>query len=192
MLGSFPPELRGRLAATSLLRSREPTLSCNHTIPPGLKPNPNYFFWSGNGLPKTFVANWQRPCRRLFKVANLRKPDGTPKRCHCHMFRDTFAVEMLLAGVPMRRPCVSRHKDEQVAARWKTRSPDCRKHLRWTHDGVHYRRTAGTGSWTEAEQVKRNLEDQLAGRTSSPSPEDNTQTIAGAVPRLSPTKRSKG
>jgi integrase/recombinase XerD len=71
------------------------------SIPPGLKPNPNYFFWSGNGLPKTFVANWQRAYRRLFKVANLRKPDGTPKRCHCHMFRDTFAVEMLLAGVPI-------------------------------------------------------------------------------------------
>jgi hypothetical protein len=31
MLGSFPPELRGRLAATSLLRSEEPTLSCNHS-----------------------------------------------------------------------------------------------------------------------------------------------------------------
>jgi integrase/recombinase XerD len=71
------------------------------SIPPGLKPNPNYFFWSGNGLPKTFVANWQRAYRRLFEVADLRKPDGTPKRCHCHMFRDTFAVEMLLAGVPI-------------------------------------------------------------------------------------------
>lgn len=71
------------------------------SIPPGLKPNPNYFFWSGNGLPKTFVANWQRAYRRLFNVADLRKPDGTPKRCHCHMFRDTFAVEMLLAGVPI-------------------------------------------------------------------------------------------
>jgi len=71
------------------------------SIPPGLKPNPNYFFWSGNGLPKTFVANWQRAYRRLFKVANLSKPDGTPKRCHCHMFRDTFAVEMLLGGVPI-------------------------------------------------------------------------------------------
>lgn len=71
------------------------------SIPPGLKPNPNYFFWSGNGLPKTFVANWQRAYRRLFKVADIRKPDGTPKRCHCHMFRDTFAVEMLLAGVPI-------------------------------------------------------------------------------------------
>ena len=71
------------------------------SIPAGLKHNPNYFFWSGNGLPKTFVANWQRSYRRLFKVADLRKPDGTPKRCHCHMFRDTFAVEMLLAGVPI-------------------------------------------------------------------------------------------
>lgn len=72
-----------------------------NSIPPGLKPNPNYFFWSGNGLPKTYVANWQRAYRRLFSVADIRKPDGTPKRCHCHMFRDTFAVEMLLAGVPI-------------------------------------------------------------------------------------------
>ena len=31
----------------------------------------------------------------------LRKPDGTLKRCHAHMFRDTFAVELLLAGVPL-------------------------------------------------------------------------------------------
>jgi integrase len=71
------------------------------SIPPGLKPNPRYFFWSGNGLPKTFVANWQRAYKRLFTVADIRRPDGTPKRCHCHMFRDTFAVEMLLAGVPI-------------------------------------------------------------------------------------------
>lgn len=70
-------------------------------IPDGLKPNPAYFFWSGNGDPKTYVANWQRSYRRLFSVANLRRSDGTPKRCHCHMFRDTFAVEMLLAGVPI-------------------------------------------------------------------------------------------
>jgi integrase len=70
-------------------------------IPDGLKPNPRYFFWSGNGLPKTFVANWQRAYRRLFKVANICGADGTRKRCHPHMFRDTFAVEMLLAGVPI-------------------------------------------------------------------------------------------
>jgi integrase/recombinase XerD len=71
------------------------------TVPDARKPNPRYFFWSGNGDPKTFVANWQRSYRRLFTVAGLKKPDGEPKRCHCHMFRDTFAVEMLLAGVPI-------------------------------------------------------------------------------------------
>jgi len=27
------------------------------STPSGLKPTPRYFFWSGNGEPKTFVAN---------------------------------------------------------------------------------------------------------------------------------------
>ncbi|WP_164981373.1 tyrosine-type recombinase/integrase [Silvibacterium dinghuense] len=70
-------------------------------IPEGPKPNPRYFFWSGNGLPKSAVADWQRSYRRLFEIANIRKLDGEKKRCHPHMFRDTFAVEMLLAGVPL-------------------------------------------------------------------------------------------
>ena len=70
-------------------------------IPPGPSPNPRYFFWSGNGSPKSVVGNWQRSFRRLFKIANLRRDDGSLKRCHPHMFRDTFAVEMLLAGVPL-------------------------------------------------------------------------------------------
>src|ERR1019366_9514220 len=34
-------------------------------------------------------------------IANLRRDDGSLKRCHPHMFRDTFAVEMLVAGVPL-------------------------------------------------------------------------------------------
>jgi integrase/recombinase XerD len=71
------------------------------TIPPGPCPNPRYFFWSGNGSAKSVVGNWQRSFRRLFKIANLQREDGTAKRCHPHMLRDTFAVEMLLAGVPL-------------------------------------------------------------------------------------------
>ncbi len=63
--------------------------------------NPRYFFWSGNGDPHTAKKGWQRSLRRLFKLANILKPDGTRKRCHPHMFRDTFAVELLLAGVPL-------------------------------------------------------------------------------------------
>lgn len=71
------------------------------TLPLGPRPNPRYFFWSGNGKPKSVVADWQRAYRRLFEIADIRKLDGEPKRCHPHMFRDTFAVEMLLAGVPI-------------------------------------------------------------------------------------------
>jgi integrase/recombinase XerD len=70
-------------------------------IPPGPKPNPRYFFWSGNGLLKSAVSDWQRSLRRVFKLADIRHEDGTVKRCHPHMFRDTFAVESLLAGVPL-------------------------------------------------------------------------------------------
>lgn len=71
------------------------------TLPRGPKPNARYFFWSGNGKPKSAVADWQRAYRRLFELVDIRRPDGELKRCHPHMFRDTFAVEMLLAGVPI-------------------------------------------------------------------------------------------
>jgi integrase/recombinase XerD len=70
-------------------------------IPDGPRPNGRYFFWSGTGLPKSVVADWQRSYRRLFELADIRKLDGQRKRCHPHMFRDTFAVENLLAGVPI-------------------------------------------------------------------------------------------
>ena len=70
-------------------------------IPPGPKPNPRYFFWSGNGEPKSCVADWQRAFRKLTKIADLKHADGSKKRAHPHMLRDTFAVEALLAGVPM-------------------------------------------------------------------------------------------
>src|SRR6266481_1947377 len=61
--------------------------------------NPRYFFWSGKGDPNSAKKGWQRSLRRLFKSTNLATADGCPKRCHPHMFRDTFAVELLLAGV---------------------------------------------------------------------------------------------
>jgi site-specific recombinase XerD len=41
---------------------------------------------------------------------------------------------------------------------------DCRKHFRWSANGEQHRRKAGTRSWAEAEEVKRHLEDELAGR----------------------------
>jgi integrase/recombinase XerD len=75
-------------------------------VPPGNVPNPAYFFWSGTGKPKTAVADWQRSFRKLFELAAPKLPKdpstGKPKRCHPHMLRDTFAVEMLLSGADIR------------------------------------------------------------------------------------------
>lgn len=65
------------------------------------KSNPRYYFWSGNGDPHTAKKGWQRSLRQLFKTVNLKTEDDVPRRCHPHMFRDTFAVELLLAGVPL-------------------------------------------------------------------------------------------
>jgi integrase/recombinase XerD len=67
---------------------------------PALKATPKiteqFFFWSGEGKLESTVRSWQTRLRRLFKLANVR--DG-----HAHRFRDTFAVELLLAGVPIER-----------------------------------------------------------------------------------------
>ena len=60
-----------------------------------------YFFWTGNGTAKSVASQWQRSLRRLFSAVNLRHADGTPKRAHSHMLRDTFAVSLLLHGVPL-------------------------------------------------------------------------------------------
>lgn len=65
--------------------------------------NKRYFFWSGNGDPQTACKGWRRSLTRLFEIAKIRRPDGSPKRCHAHMFRDTFAVELLNRGVPIDR-----------------------------------------------------------------------------------------
>lgn len=70
-------------------------------VPPGPKPNPRYFFWSGNGAKKSTVADWQRAFYRLVKISDLKDADGSKKRCHLHMLRDTFAVNLLLNGVPL-------------------------------------------------------------------------------------------
>jgi Phage integrase family len=55
-----------------------------------------FFFWSGVGKLESIVRSWQTRLRKLFKLANV--VNG-----HAHRFRDTFAVELLLAGVPIER-----------------------------------------------------------------------------------------
>ena len=62
-----------------------------NTMPPVSQ---RYFFWSGEGTKETVSGNWRRGLRDLFDLAGIK--DGHP-----HRFRDTFAVELLLASVPI-------------------------------------------------------------------------------------------
>lgn len=52
------------------------------------------YFSTGDAKPQTARANWSRYLDSLFELA---KVDGA----HSHRFRDTFAVELLLAGTPL-------------------------------------------------------------------------------------------
>jgi len=55
-----------------------------------------YFFWTGASTVRSAKGKWQRRLQRLFEFAKV--PTGHP-----HRLRDTFAVELLLAGVPLDR-----------------------------------------------------------------------------------------
>lgn len=57
-------------------------------------PSSRYFFWNGVSYRRA-VNQWQYKLHQAFDIAAI------GKRCHAHMFRDTFAVELLLAGLPI-------------------------------------------------------------------------------------------
>ena len=55
---------------------------------------PHYFFWNGTSDAETPGKAWWKTLKKIFCSA------GIP-HAHPHMLRDTFAVEMLLAGVSL-------------------------------------------------------------------------------------------
>jgi integrase/recombinase XerD len=56
--------------------------------------NEKYFFRNGNCLPTSAVKIWERTFETVVEKAHV--PGGT-----IHRFRDTFAVERLLKGIPI-------------------------------------------------------------------------------------------
>jgi site-specific recombinase XerD len=77
-------------------------------------------------------------------------------------------------GIQNGKPC--KYTGDEFARRC-----NCPKHFRWTQNGTQYRRKAGTRSWEAAEEIKRQLQDQLAGRTPDTRPEDSTRTLKAAI-----------
>jgi integrase/recombinase XerD len=77
-----------------------------------------YYFQTGQASAHTATGKWQFRLRRLFDLAKI--PTG-----HAHRFRDTFAVELLLAGVPIERVSVLLgHKSVRITE--KHYSPWCK------------------------------------------------------------------
>ena len=101
-----------------------------------------YFFWSGLSKPKSAVGDWQRSLQRLLILAGV--PAG-----HAHRFRDTFSVELLLAGVPIERVSIllghqsvritEKHYAPWVRARQEQLEADVRRtwHTHEPQQGVH-------------------------------------------------------
>lgn len=58
------------------------------------------YFWSGQGKRESVVCHWQMRLKKVFDLAGVSKGEGN---AISHRFRDTFAVELLLAGVPIER-----------------------------------------------------------------------------------------
>ena len=60
-----------------------------------VKSDSEYFFWkTGRGTVRTITTNWERYLSSVFDLSGV-------SGAHSHRFRDTFAVELLLAGVPI-------------------------------------------------------------------------------------------
>ena len=88
-----------------------------------------YYFWSGHGSPKTRVSNFQYALKQIFKKAGI-------VHGFAHRFRDTFAVELLLANVPIDRVAImlghqnirvtQMHYNPYVAARQQQIEEDAR------------------------------------------------------------------
>ena len=83
------------------------------------------------------------------------------------------------------KPC--KYTDDEFSRRC-----DCRKHFRWTQNGIQYRRKAGTRSWAEAEEIKRQLQDELAGRIPETRPEDNVHPVSEAIDLFITDKKVQG
>jgi len=104
-----------------------------------------HFFWNGTDKLDTIVGSWRKRLTRLFELAEV--PKG-----HAHRFRDTFAVELLLGGVPIEEVSVllghqsvritERHYSPWVRARQEQLEQDLKRV--WEQDPVVLIETKGT------------------------------------------------
>ena len=109
------------------------------------KSSEGHFFWTGKSRLHSAIGKWQRRLQTLFALAEVQGG-------HAHRFRDTFAVELLLVGVPLERVSVllghqsvritERHYSPWVRSRQEQLEQDLQR--AWSQDPVALMQTKGT------------------------------------------------
>lgn len=94
---------------------------------------------------------------------------------------------MIVVTIYVRHSADCKYRGDEFEKRCR-----CRKHLRWTQNGTRFRRKAGTRSWAEAEQLKRDLEDQLAGRTPESKQGNGNRAVQECIDVFLKDKRVQG
>jgi len=107
------------------------------------------YFWSGECKRESISGLWEKRLKKLFDLAEVPKGDGN---AISHRFRDTFAVELLLAGVPIERVSVllghqsvrvtERHYNPWVRSRQEQLEADVAS--AWKHDPILNPEIVGT------------------------------------------------
>jgi integrase/recombinase XerD len=97
----------------------------------------DFFFWNGKSKRHTPVSVWEASLQKLFRLAKVHHG-------HPHRFRDTFAIELLLTGMPIERVSVllghrsvkvtEKHYAPWVRARQVQAEADVRKS--WDSDPI--------------------------------------------------------
>jgi len=110
-----------------------------------IAPTRGYYFWSGESRRDGVARTYMGRLRTVFKLAGV--PNG-----HAHRFRDTFATELLLAGVPLERVSVllgrgsvkvtEKHCSPWVRARQEQLEADVKR--TWDRDPRALAQTKGT------------------------------------------------
>ena len=74
-----------------------------NSLPFRTEEHPDYFFWSRTCTEDVNTCKWLRKVDRLNDYLSFKDEAGDAMEFRNHMLRDTFAVEMLLAGVPLEK-----------------------------------------------------------------------------------------
>jgi integrase/recombinase XerD len=125
----------------------------------------DFYFWDGESKLETIIGSWRKRLNKLFELAEIRNG-------HPHRFRDTFAVELLLTGVPIERVSIllgheSVRTTERNYAPWvRSRQEQLEADLTraWGLDPVIAAQTSQARGTRQVHEKKRSSNSQILKR----------------------------